>query len=128
MTEQLYRKFVRIFAVVDLFACIGFATPWSFALMQSILRMFGPLPAFEPMNLMFIYLLGTICVMWGILRIAKPESWLGFTDALARCVFGFWMIYFLLGFGINPLVWLFASLELVPAAFMIIFYFRRHKA
>lgn len=125
MTESRYRSLVRIVAIIDLFACIGFATPWTFNIIQYLLGLVAPLPAFEPLHLLFVYLMGTLTVTWAIIRIVKPESWLGLTDALARCVFGAWEIFFLLSAGINPAVWLFAGLEIIPAIGMFVFYFRR---
>ena len=112
MLAQHYRRLVRTSAVYDLIATAAFATPWTFQLVHQLLGQVSPLPAFEPLHVLFANMLGSIVVVWSILRIRHPEPLYGLYDAFARVLFFTWQLYYLLAMQGAPLVWLFAVPEL----------------
>lgn len=93
-----YRSIVRTSAWYDLVATIGFATPWTFAAMHSMLTaaaqgLPGSLPPFGPAHMLMANLLGSIVVVWSVLRIRDPQLQYGRYDAIARFLFAAWQIY-----------------------------------
>lgn len=107
-----FRRIVRASAIYDLVLTAPFATPWTFALMLAHLsatnQQLGgaPLPAFAPFHVLFACLLGSIVLVWSVLRIADPQPRLGRYDAAARLLFSAWMAWALAATG-EPLIWLF---------------------
>lgn len=110
-------RIVRGSGVYDLLVTAPFATPWSFALvlenMSAINQWMGgnPFPPFEPFHVLFACLLGSIVVVWSLLRIQEPSQKLGQFDGVARFLFSAWMIWALTVTG-APLLWLFLIPEL----------------
>ena len=49
--------------------------------------------------------------MWSVLRIWRPDPIFGAFDSVARGLFLFWQVYYLLVFSISPVVWVFAAFE-----------------
>jgi hypothetical protein len=96
MINTYYRKLVRTSAIYDLLASAAFATPWSFHLVQQTLGAISPLPEFQPLHVFFVNLLGSIVVVWSLLRIWRPEP-----------IYGLYLIVW----NITPVVWLFAAFE-----------------
>lgn len=111
MSSHRYRQWVRAGAIYDLIVTAPFATPWSFSLVHTVLGTLSPLPAFEPLHVFFANLLGSIVVMWAVLRIRRPEPVLGLFDAFGRILFFTWMIYYLVGYHVTPVLWGFAAFE-----------------
>ena len=111
MLESKYRQLVRASAIYDVIATAAFATPWTFHLLHQTLGLISPLPAFEPLHVFFVNLLGSIVLVWSALRILRPEPIFGLFDAVARGLFLFWQIYYLMVFDISPVVWVFAAFE-----------------
>lgn len=111
MFEIKYRKLVRLSAVYDVFATAAFATPWTFHLLHQTLGVVSPLPVFEPMHILFVNLLGCLVLVWSALRILRPEPIFGAFDSVARGLFFFWQVYYLLIFSISPVVWIFSVFE-----------------
>ena len=70
MFEHRYRQLVRTSAIYDLVATAAFATPWTFQLVHQTLGLISPLPDFKPLHGFFANLLGSIVVVWSILRIS----------------------------------------------------------
>ncbi|MFF7062322.1 hypothetical protein [Pseudomonas sp. NPDC008258] len=106
-----YRKLVRASGIYDLVVTIGFATPWSFALLHGwlsglngTLGLAGGIPVFEPMHMMMANLMGSIVCVWAWLRIRHPEQLFGRYDAAGRVLFSTWQVYALLN-GASALIW-----------------------
>jgi hypothetical protein len=112
MHHQTYRRWVRASAAYDLIVTAAFATPWTFHLLHQALGQFTPLPPFEPLHVLFANMLGSIVVVWSILRLRQPEPIYGLYDAVARLLFFSWQLYYLLAMNGAPIVWLFAVPEL----------------
>ena len=111
MLEPRYRQLVRLSALYDVLATAAFATPWTFELLHRTLGLISPLPAFEPTHVFFVNLLGSLVLVWSALRLWHPLPIYGAFDAAARGLFFFWQVYYLLVFGISPIVWVFAFFE-----------------
>lgn len=103
------RTIVRTSAIYDLAATAGFATPWTaqptLDLIFSISRSLG-LPAnvapFDPLHMLFVNLMGSVVVVWSLVRMASPTQTLGRFDALARALFTAWQLWAVMRGG--PLV------------------------
>ncbi|QNA90085.1 hypothetical protein G4G28_19165 [Massilia sp. Dwa41.01b] len=106
-----YLHIVRASALYDLVVTAGFATPWTFPfihrLMSGLNEGMGaaPLPAFGPFHMLIAGLLGSIVVVWSLLRIREPAQRLGRHDGAARLLFSAWMAWTLHATG-APLLWL----------------------
>lgn len=91
---------MRASAWYDLCVTVWFATPWTFsvvlALTAQVSRLIGfddPFPLFLPAHTLFANLLGSVVVIWALVRIRSPEPRLGRYDALARFLFATWQIF-----------------------------------
>ncbi|MFC0131365.1 hypothetical protein CR105_03235 [Massilia eurypsychrophila] len=112
-----YCRIVRVSAWYDLVATIGFATPWTFAAMHAMLAIAaqglpGSLPPFEPAHMLMANLLGSIVVVWAVLRIRDPQLQFGRYDAMARFLFAAWQIY-AVAHGASALILGFTLFEIV---------------
>ncbi len=112
LSSTANRRLVRASALYDLFLTAGFATPWTFALVHGQLSSLNvalggaALPAFTPFHLLFACLMGSIVLVWSVLRILEPSTRLGRFDGTARFLFTLWMAWCLHATG-APLLWLF---------------------
>jgi len=110
------RRIVKASAIYDLVVTAAFATPWTFALahgnISSLNAMLGgsALPAFAPFHLLFACLMGSIVLVWSVLRILEPTQRLGRFDGVARFLFSTWMAWCLAVTG-APVLWLFVLPE-----------------
>jgi hypothetical protein len=93
-------RFLRVVwfsALYDLIVTAPFATPWTFELnraqLSAINQALGgqPLPAFDPMQTLFAVLMGSVVMVWAVLRLRGPTQQFGRYDAAARVLFGVWM-------------------------------------
>jgi len=93
-------RFLRVVwfsALYDLVVTAPFATPWTFELnraqLSAINQALGgqPLPAFDPMQTLFAVLMGSVVMVWAVLRLRGPTVQFGRYDAAARVLFGVWM-------------------------------------
>ena len=112
LSRPASRRLVRASALYDLFLTAGFATPWTFALVHGHLSGLnvalggGALPAFTPFHMLFACLMGSIVLVWSVLRILEPTTRLGRFDGTGRFLFSLWMAWCLYVTG-EPLLWLF---------------------
>ena len=112
-----FRRLVRASAIYDVLMTGAFATPWTLLLLREQLstvnvRLGGaPLPVFEPFHLLIGCLLGSVVLVWSVLRIVDPQPRFGRYDAAARYLFSLWMGWALLVTG-EPVLWLFIVPEL----------------
>jgi hypothetical protein len=117
LASTTFRKIVLGSAVYDLLVTAPFATPWSFAFahgqLDGINQWLGgtALPAFAPFHVLFACLLGSVVLVWALLRISDPQQRFGRFDGVARLLFSTWMIWTLAVTG-APLLWLFIVPEL----------------
>jgi len=94
-----FRRVVRASAAYDLVVTAPFATPWTFAVAFSQLGAVNqalggqPLAAFEPLHLLFALLMGSVVMVWSVLRLRAPTVQLGRYDAAARALFSTWMAW-----------------------------------
>ena len=111
-----YRSIVRASAGYDLFATAAFATPWTFAALHSVLALAaqglaGSFPAFDPTHVLMANLLGSIVVIWAVLRLRDPQQQYGRYDAVGRFLFAAWQIYAVMH-GASVIILGFTVLEL----------------
>lgn len=112
-----FRRIVRASAWYDLIVTAGFATPWTFAIIHSLLTAMasglpGAFPAFEPAHVLMANLLGSIVTIWAVLRIRDPRARFGRYDAAARFLFAAWQIY-AVAHGASVLILAFTFFELL---------------
>jgi hypothetical protein len=121
MQSTTYSRIVRASGLYDLFVTAPFATPWTFALLHAQLSFVNawlggtPLPPFGPLHVLFACLMGTVVVLWSVLRIRDPQPRFGRYDGAARFAFGLWMAWTLAQTGM-PVLWLFIVPELAWGA------------
>ena len=112
-----FRRLVRASAIYDVLMTGAFATPWTLLLLRDQLSGINvqlggsPLPAFAPFHLLIGCLLGSVVLVWSVLRIADPQPRFGRYDAAARYLFSLWMGWALLVTN-QPVLWLFIVPEL----------------
>lgn len=98
-TPAQFRRVVRASAAYDLLVTAPFATPWTFALafaqLGAVNQALGgqPLPGFAPLQLLFALLMGSVVMVWSVLRWRGPTQQLGRYDAAARAMFALWMAW-----------------------------------
>ncbi|MEU4966777.1 hypothetical protein [Streptomyces smyrnaeus] len=96
---RTYLRVVRASAWYDLVVTAGFATPWTYALLHGVLSSvsdalgLGVLPALEPMQTLYANLMGSVVVVWALLRIVRPLPVHGLFDGAARALFAMWQAY-----------------------------------
>nr|WP_297496382.1 hypothetical protein [Ferrovum sp.] len=112
ISPATFRQIVRGSALYDVVVTAPFATPWTFSMlfgqMSAInLRLGGEaLPAFEPFHVLIACLLGSVVLVWSVLRLSDPQQRFGRFDGGARFLFTIWMVWAWLQTG-APLLWLF---------------------
>lgn len=111
-----YLRLVRASALYDLAVTAAFATPWTYALVHAALNAASGalgLSAFPPLDLMqvlYANLMGSVVVVWSLLRLLRPERIHGLLDGVARVLFSTWMAYALADGG-PDLLWPFLIVE-----------------
>lgn len=109
-SRPTYLRIVRASAWYDLIASAMFATPWTFALLHgaisSLNQLLGgePLPDFGPLPTMLANMMGTVVVIWSVVRLLDPTVRLGRFDGAGRFLFSSWMAWALLATG-APILW-----------------------
>jgi hypothetical protein len=111
-----YLRVVRASGWYDLLVTAGFATPWTYALLHDALSSLGGtlgmgrLPALDPMQTLYANLMGSVVVVWAVLRIVRPLAVHGLLDGVARTLFAAWQAY-ALTHGAPRFLWLFLVME-----------------
>ncbi|MEU9120962.1 hypothetical protein AB0C96_14070 [Streptomyces sp. NPDC048506] len=117
-----YLRLVRASAWYDLVVTAGFATPWTYPLLHDVLSSLGSafdlgaLPPLDPMQILYANLMGSVVVVWALLRIIRPLPVHGLLDGVARTLFALWQAY-ALAHGATRVLWLFFAVE---AAFGVV--------
>jgi hypothetical protein len=111
MQLATYLRLVRASAFYDLVVTGALATPWTLPFVHGLMsdlnvRLGGaPLPAFASFHMFIAGLLGSIVVVWSLLRIREPSLLLGRHDGGARFLFSSWMVW-TLSHADAPVLWL----------------------
>ncbi|MFE0510451.1 hypothetical protein [Streptomyces sp. NPDC058964] len=115
-SHPAYLRLVRASAWYDLVVTAGFATPWTYTLLHDALTSLGEaaglggLPAQDPMQTLYANLMGSVVVVWALLRITGPRPLHGLLDGTARALFALWQAY-ALAHGVTRLLWIFFAVE-----------------
>ena len=109
-TTPKYLRVVRASAWYDLIVTAGFATPWTYVLVQRVLSTFGDFPPVDPIQTLFANLMGSVVVVWALLRLLKPLPLHGLYDGIARVLFAAWQAY-ALAHGATKILWMFFAVE-----------------
>lgn len=114
-----YLRIVRLSAWYDLIVMAGFVTPWTFVLVHRLLSSLGAqagvpgvLPPFEPAHILMGNLLGSVVVVWALVRLHDTRAAYGRYDALARFLFAAWQLH-AVAHGATWLILGFAAFELI---------------
>lgn len=111
-----YLRLVRLSAWYDLVVTMGFATPWTYGLVHDALSSLGDalglgvLPELDLWQTLYANLMGSVVVVWAVLRIARTLPVHGLFDGIARTLFSVWMAYALVH-GASRVLWLFFGVE-----------------
>ncbi|WP_405947739.1 hypothetical protein OG588_15155 [Streptomyces prunicolor] len=111
-----YLRVVRASAWYDLVVTAGFATPWTYALVHDALSALGRawglgvLPELDPIQTLYANLMGSVVVVWAVLRLVRPLPLYGLLDGVARVLFTVWQAY-ALAQGAPRFLWLFLVVE-----------------
>ena len=112
MQSQKLSRIVYISAFYDLIVTAPFASPWSARWLSDQLmnvherlNWSGSAPSLsDPLALLFANLMGTIVLIWAVVRLRSPTLEFGLYDTVARVLFSSWMLYALLNGGSEVLV------------------------
>ncbi|CAM4173549.1 hypothetical protein [Roseateles saccharophilus] len=92
-----FLRVVWLSALYDLVVTAPFATPWTFELSRAQLSavnqsLGGPaLPGFATVQTLFALLMGSLVLVWAVLRLRGATLRLGRYDAAGRLLFSLWM-------------------------------------
>jgi hypothetical protein len=112
LQRPVFLRIVRASAWYDLLVTAPFFTPWSFALAHRQLSALNvalgglALPPFGVFHTLFCCLMGSLVLVWSLLRLRQACVTLGRYDAAARLLFALWMGWALMASG-APVLWLF---------------------
>lgn len=112
MKTASYLRVVRASAWYDLVVTAGFATPWTYALVHDALSTLGVLPELDPVQTLYANLMGSVVVVWAVLRLVRPLVLHGLLDGVARVLFTAWQGY-ALAQGAPRFLWLLLGVEAV---------------
>lgn len=111
------RRVVFLSALYDLLVTWPFATPWTARLLtdwltaaHEALGLPGFAPSVEGVGLLFANLMGSIVVVWSVVRLRSPTIALGRADTMGRVLFSTWMTWALVS-GASPVLLPFLVLE-----------------
>ncbi|MEU7239733.1 hypothetical protein [Streptomyces sparsogenes] len=130
--RSAYLRVVRGSAWYDLVVTAGFATPWTYALVHDALSSLGDasglgaMPALDPMQTLYANLMGSVVVVWALLRIVKPQPAHGLFDGVARTLFASWQVY-ALAHGATRLLWFFFAVEVAFGVVQLLPWWRARR-
>jgi hypothetical protein len=126
-----YTHIVKYSAIYDLLVTFPFALPKVCEVQIEILKrlhvglhMAGSIPDFHPIHYFFVNLMGSLVVVWSVLRIRHPQELFGLYDGYARLLFSACMIYYLFVFQVTGLLWFLFFPEMIWGAVQLIGYAR----
>lgn len=109
----------RVGAIYDLIVTVGFATPWTAALVLGLMGQVhdglglsgSAMPEFATSHLLFVTLFGVVVTMWSVVRIISPTPLLIAADTAGRATFALAFIWALVE-GHSSVIVAFLVLEL----------------
>ena len=112
------RQVFRLIGLWDLLITLPFCIPFInayviglFRILHTYLSPDRSFPAFSNLHLLFIQLFGFMCVLWGAVRIHKPELFLAAYDFAGRIIVTLILLSFTIGGGsLVPLVFIVSEL------------------
>lgn len=129
-----FRQYVRVMrasAWYDLVVTAAFVTPWTFVWLMSLLGRVdaalgvpGDLPELNMMMVLLGNLMGSVVLVWSVLRIHLGLAVFGRYDAAARFLFAAWQINALLN-GASWLLIIFLVAEIVFGVVQLLPYGRK---
>ncbi|MDN3239620.1 hypothetical protein [Glycomyces tritici] len=131
--SDAYLRLVRSSAVYDLIVTAGFATPWTFMLLHGALdALSGALglrgfPELDLMQVFYANLMGSVVVVWSVLRVVRPQVLHGLFDGFARVLFSAAMVNALAQGG-PQLLWGFLVVEAAWGAVQLGLWNRARRA
>ena len=101
MKSQRYVRAGRIGAVYDLAVTAPFSTPWTAALVLSVLAKLhdslglpgDAMPEFETSHMLYVTLFGVIVTLWSVVRVLRPIPLLIAADTVGRAAFSLTFIW-----------------------------------
>lgn len=102
-----YARIVRAGAWYDIVVTAGFATPWTYRLVHDALALGDPV---DRLTVLYANLMGSVVLVWSLLRVLRPLPLYGLLDGVARALFASWQAY-ALAHGAASVVWLFLTVE-----------------
>ncbi|EIK97037.1 hypothetical protein PMM47T1_07846 [Pseudomonas sp. M47T1] len=119
MDTSRYLRLVRASAWYDLIATGAFMTPWSMRwLFEQIAQLSTRLglgqaePLLDPTHMLLANLLGSVVVVWAMLRLRHTRPEHGVYDGVARGLFALWQTVAVIK-GATPLILVFTVMEVV---------------
>lgn len=104
LSSSQFTKIYRASAKYDLAVTAAFATPWTFVFLMDLiggihvaLNLPGEILQPDVFHIFFANLLGSVVIVWSIVRLKFNMLILARYDAVARYLFSAWMIYALVG-------------------------------
>ncbi|MET9734387.1 hypothetical protein ABZZ79_28255 [Streptomyces sp. NPDC006458] len=131
--QSRYLRLVRISAWYDLVVTAGFVTPWTYALVHTALSWagealgLGGLPAREPAQVLYANLMGSVVVVWSVLRLRRTLPVHGLYDGVARTLFSLGLASALAA-GMSGVLWLFLTVELAWGVVQLLPWWRQRAA
>lgn len=105
-----YLRIVRASAWYDLIVTAGFATPWTYVLVHRALSSLGTFPPVDTVQTLYANLMGSVVVVWALLRLFRTLPLHGVYDGMARVLFATWQAY-ALAHGATKILALFLVFE-----------------
>ncbi|MFI1170540.1 hypothetical protein [Streptomyces melanogenes] len=131
-SRPAYLRAVRTSAWYDLVVTSGFATPWTYTLVHDALSSWsdalglGVMPELDPMQTLYANLMGSVVVVWALLRITRPLPVHGLFDGVARVLFAAWQTY-AVTHGATGLLWVFLAVEVAFGVVQLLPWWRAGK-
>lgn len=91
--NRSYLRIVRASAWYDLIVTAGFATPWTYALVHRALSSMDAFPPADTIQTLYANLMGSVVVVWALLRLFRTLPLHGLYDGIARVLFASWQAY-----------------------------------
>jgi hypothetical protein len=105
LSVSAFRRAVRASAIYDVLMTVLFVTPWTFLLLREHLNALNVglaarrCPSSNRLHLLISSLIGSVVMVWSVLRMLDPAPRFGRYDAAARYLFSTWMAWALLVTG-----------------------------
>jgi hypothetical protein len=115
---------IRAWAAFDLVVTGLLALPFTarvcvhalYALEAALFGAAPAVPALPAVAWLFVSLAGALGVLWALVRLARPEPWLGRADAIARCGVAALIAGYVAGGAVPRALLAFVATELLGAA------------